>query len=137
MKVRKLLAVFMWSAILASCTNEKAQTIEDKKKELAKYKTELKATSVKIATLEKEIARLDTSFHIEQKTKLIQIAELKKQDFRHFIEVQGNVDAEENVTALNQQPGIVTAIYVNVGDKVKKGQLLGLTQTSAALEDQV
>src|SRR3954468_22736330 len=107
MKVRKLLVGFVLLALFtSSCTNKKEKTIEDKKKELAKDKTDLKDLTVKIATLEKEIARLDTSFHIQQKTKLIQTAELKKQDFRHFIEVQGNVDAEENVTALNQQPGI-------------------------------
>jgi RND family efflux transporter MFP subunit len=51
--------------------------------------------------------------------------------------VQGNVDAEQNITALNQQPGVVTAIYVKVGDKVTKGQLLAITETTAALEDQV
>jgi membrane fusion protein (multidrug efflux system) len=138
MKFLKAVAFLLLPVLfLSSCTNTKSKTIEDKKKELAKEKTDLKELTVKIATLEKEIARLDTSFHIQQKTKLIQVAEIKKQDFHHFIEVQGNVDAEENVTALNQQPGIVTAIYVKVGDHVTKGQLLAVTQTTAALEDQV
>jgi membrane fusion protein (multidrug efflux system) len=138
MKFQKAIAFLLLPVLfLSSCTNTKSKTIEDKKKELAKEKTDLKELTVKIASLEKEIARLDTSFHIQQKTKLIQVAEIKKQDFHHFIEVQGNVDAEENVTALNQQPGIVTAIYVKVGDHVTKGQLLAVTQTTAALEDQV
>jgi membrane fusion protein (multidrug efflux system) len=138
MKFQKAVAFLLLPVLfLSSCTNTKSKTIEDKKKELAKEKTDLKELTVKIASLEKEIARLDTSFHIQQKTKLIQVAEIKKQDFHHFIEVQGNVDAEENVTALNQQPGIVTAIYVKVGDHVTKGQLLAVTQTTAALEDQV
>jgi membrane fusion protein (multidrug efflux system) len=48
--------------------------------------------------------------------------------------VQGNVDADENVTALPQQPGVVSAIYVKEGDRVTKGQLLAITETTAAME---
>lgn len=135
---KSFLAITVASIFLISCENAAEKTaIADKKKKLAEYKTDLKALTGKIDLLEKEIAKLDTSFHIQQKTKLIQVEALKKQDFRHFIEVQGNVDAEENILALNQQPGIVTSILVKVGDRVSKGQLLGTTQTTAAIEDQV
>ncbi len=111
--------------------------LEKKKKELSDAKATLKETTAKIATLEKEIAKLDTSFHVVQKTKLVQAEEVTKQEFRHYIEVQGTVDAEENIMALNQQPGVVSAIFVKVGDRVTKGQILATTQTTAALEDQV
>ena len=138
MKFQRLVLIIVVASVLASCgAAEKKNEAEDKKKQLADYKTQLKDITGKIETLEKEIAKLDTSFHVQQKTKLITVEQLKKQDFKHYIEVQGNVDAEENVIALNQQPGIVTAINVKVGDHVTKGQILGLTQTTAALEDQV
>lgn len=123
---------------LAACKGGKAKNeVENKKKQLAEYKNQVKDLDKKIDQLEKEIAKLDTSFHVAQKTKLVQIEELTKQDFKHYIEVQGTVDAEENITALNQQPGLVTAIYVKVGERVNKGQVLAITQTTAALEDQV
>lgn len=134
MKFERLSVIVLAAATLAACGGTE---LEKKKKELAGYKTEVKDLSGKIEKLEKEIAKLDTSFHVEPKVKLVQVEELKKQDFKHYIEVQGTVDAEENVIALNQQPGIVTAVYVKVGDRVSKGQILGLTQTTAALEDQV
>lgn len=138
MGFRKFVVIISVAGILGGCGDAvEKKGIADKKKKLAAYKTELKDLNGKIELLEKEIAKLDTSFHIQQKTKLIQVAEIKKQDFKHYIEVQGNVDAEENIMALNQQPGIVTAIYVKVGDRVTKGQILGLTQTTAAIEDQV
>lgn len=137
MKFQKLVMIAAVVSLLSACTENEKKTVEEKKKQLAEYKTQVKEVNGKIETLEKEIAKLDTSFHIVQKTKLITVEELKKQDFKHYIEVQGNVDAEENITALNQQPGIVTAINVKVGDHVTKGQILGLTQTTAALEDQV
>ena len=139
MNFPKTLLVFLGLALLvSSCGGDSEKTVlADKKKKLAGYKTDLKELTTKIETLEKEIAKLDTSFHVQRKTKLVSVAELEKSDFRHFIEVQGNVDAEENVVALNQQPGIVTAIYIKVGDRVSKGQVLGLTQTTSAIEDQV
>ena len=130
--------VVLFLLLASSCGGGKKKLeTEDKKKQLAEYKTQLKDLTGKIELLERDIAKLDTSFHVAQKTKLITVEELKKQDFKHFIEVQGNVDAEENVMALNQQPGIVTSINVKVGDHVSKGQILGLTQTTSAIEDQV
>lgn len=138
MKFQKLFFVAVVSAVLVSCGSAvEKKGIDDKKKQLAELKTQSKKISSDIELLQREIAKLDTSFHVEQKTKLITVKVLKKQDFKHYIEVQGNVDAEENVIALNQQPGIVTSINVKVGDHVTKGQLLGATQTTAAIEDQV
>jgi len=131
MNYRILTLAVAASTLATACTEN---PLAEKKKKLAEYKTEVKELTVKIGDLEKEIAKLDTSFHIEQKAKRIEIDTLAPQDFKHYVEVQGTVDAEENVTALPQQPGVVTAIYVKVGDRVTKGQLLGITETTAAME---
>ncbi|MFN8297598.1 MAG: efflux RND transporter periplasmic adaptor subunit [Chitinophagales bacterium] len=117
--------------LLASCSGSE---LDKKKKELADAKAKVKELNTKIETLTKEIAKMDTTVKVEVKAKLIQIDTLKKQEFKHYIEVQGNVDAEENVLALPQQPGIVRAIYVKEGDVVKKGQLLAITETTGAME---
>lgn len=117
--------------LLASCSGSE---LDKKKKELADAKAEVKELNTKIEKLIKEIAKLDTSVKVEAKAKLIEIDTLRKQEFKHYIEVQGNVDAEENVLALPQQPGIVRAIYVKEGDVVKKGQLLAITETTGAME---
>lgn len=131
MNYRILTLAVAASTLVTACTEN---PLAEKKKKLAEYKTEVKELTVKIGDLEKEIAKLDTSFHIEQKAKRIEIDTLAPQDFKHYVEVQGTVDAEENVTALPQQPGVVTAIYVKVGDRVTKGQVLGVTETTAAME---
>lgn len=131
MNYRILTLAVAASTLVTACTEN---PLAEKKKKLAEYKTVVKELTVKIGDLEKEIAKLDTSFHIEQKAKRIEIDTLAPQDFKHYVEVQGTVDAEENVTALPQQPGVVTAIYVKVGDRVTKGQLLGITETTAAME---
>jgi RND family efflux transporter MFP subunit len=137
MKFQKLSLIVFATLLLAACTDSDKKDLESKKKELADDKGQLKDLTQKIETLEKDIARLDTSFKIDQKSKLVEVDELKVQNFKHYIEVQGNVDAEENVTVLPQQPGLVTAIYVKVGDHVSKGQILGLTATTEAVTDQL
>ncbi len=133
MKIFKLSLVFLGIGFLISSCGGKTE-LEKKKKELAKSKAELKKITSKIETLEKEIARLDTTVKIAEKAKLVQIEPVKKQEFKHYIEVQGQVDAAENVLALCQQPGIVTAVYVKEGDRVTKGQLLGVTETTTTME---
>ena len=137
MKFKKLSLIAFATLLLAACTDSEKKDLESKKKLLADDKSQLKDLTSKIESLEKEIAKMDTSFKVDQKSKLVTADVLKKENFKHYIEVQGNVDAEENVTALPQQPGLVTEINVKVGDHVTKGQLLGLTATTAAVSDQL
>lgn len=130
--MNKLVLSIATLTLLASCGG--GSELDKKKKELSEAKATVKELNLKISTLEKEIAKLDTTFKLEEKAKLVQVDSLVKQDFKHYIEVQGNVDAEENVTVLPQQPGVVTAIYVKEGDRVTKGQVLGITETTATME---
>lgn len=130
--MKNMLFVLSAAFILNAC--ESGNELDKKKKELNDAKATVKELTAKIQTLEKEIAKLDTGAKVAEKVKLVQIDSLKKQDFKHFIEVQGNVDAEENVMVLPQQPGVVTAIYVKEGDRVSKGQLLAITETTSAME---
>jgi RND family efflux transporter MFP subunit len=51
--------------------------------------------------------------------------------FKHCVEIQGTVDAENNVVVAPQIPGLVTKIYVQEGDAVQVGQLLAETDNSA------
>lgn len=129
--MKKLILAVIGLALLASCGQSE---LEKKKEQLAADKAQLKKLTGEIETLEKEIAKLDTSFKVEQKAKLIEITDLAPQDFKHYIEVQGSVDAEENVTVLPQQPGIVKAIYVKEGQHVNKGQIMGITETTQTME---
>jgi multidrug efflux pump subunit AcrA (membrane-fusion protein) len=98
----------------------------DKKAELEKLRTEKAAIESKITALEEELAKSDTT-----KIKLIDIVAmpLMPQTFKTYIEVQGRIDADENVSLSSEMPGTVTKINVNVGDEVVKGQVLAETDT--------
>ncbi|MEP7143136.1 MAG: efflux RND transporter periplasmic adaptor subunit [Ferruginibacter sp.] len=123
-----LIAGIVALLFLSSCGNSKKDgnaALNDKKSDLQKLKGEKNKIDASIATLETEIAKLDTSADAAQKTKLVAVQTLATEDFTHFIELQGRVDAE-NVSNITPRgaPGQVKAIYVKQGDKVKKGQLL-------------
>lgn len=103
----------------------------DKKAELAKLQAEYKTLGEKIATLQEELAKTDTS--MAKKSKLVQIMPLTlTENAEHFIEVQGNVEADENALVGTRQPGITIArILVKAGDFVKAGQVLAEGDASA------
>lgn len=112
--------------LLAACgggdsSKNGAAKLEQLKQQKAKLETE-------IAALEKEVNKNDST---TAKVKTVSIASVEDTLFEHFIDVQGSVDARENVNVTSKVPGIITAIYVKEGQFVKQGQTL------AQVDDQV
>ena len=113
--------------VFTACTNSdkdnKGET-GDIKTKLEKLKTEKSKLDADIKQLEDELAKLDTSVQ-KDKAKLVSAAPVTQQDFTHYIELQGRVDAEDIVIVTPRaMPAQVKEIYVKRGDMVKKGQLL-------------
>ena len=131
MKNHRLSALALTLMLLAACTGGEKQDLAAKKKELSDLKSKQREIVGKISVLEKEIAKLDTTIKVDAKTKLVGVDTLAPVTFKHFVEVEGTVDAKENVLALQLAPGVVTAILVSVGDHVHKGQVLFTTDASA------
>jgi RND family efflux transporter MFP subunit len=121
--------IALFTAFAFSCGNtgkkERDGALNDKKVQLEKLKKEKETVDDKIIALEKEIAKLDTSAAIEQKPKLVSLITLEKENFKHYLDLQGEVD-NKNVSYITPsgQPGQIKAIYVKQGDKIHKGQLL-------------
>ncbi|MES2512991.1 MAG: efflux RND transporter periplasmic adaptor subunit [Bacteroidota bacterium] len=117
------------SAIFVACGSGST----DKKAELEKLRTQKATLETQIATLEEELAKSDTT-----KQKLVDVIAmpLTAQSFKTYIEVQGRIDADENVSLSSEMPGTITRINVKVGDEVRKGQVLAETD-SRAVEQQI
>jgi len=100
----------------------------DKKAQLDKLRTEKSEIEAKISELELELAKNDTS-----KQKLVDVIAmpLETQIFKTYIEVQGHIDADENVSLSTEMPGTITKINIKVGDEVSKGQVLAETDARA------
>jgi membrane fusion protein, multidrug efflux system len=102
----------------------------DKKAKLESLKSEHDKITQQIQELEKELALTDKTLMQANFTNVL-VTDLQPKEFRHYIEVQGKVDAEENTQVNSQTPGMVIAIKVKEGETVKKGQVL------AELDNQV
>ena len=116
---------------LTACTSDPLA----EKKKLLKSKTEsLRSLTAEIETLQKEIALLDTvTDNKNEKPRRIGVDSVRISTFKHFIAVQGSVDAENNVFTAPQMPGVVTAIMVHEGQKVRKGELMAQLDNSVIL----
>jgi len=116
------------SILLASCgssTVQKNDSLQGKKAELANLKSQQDKLNQQITALEKEIAKLDTAAGAREKAKLVALSTLAPVAFTHYIDLQGNVDAEDiSYIAPRGGGGVVRQRYVQKGDRVKKGQLL-------------
>jgi len=119
-KMKNTLILIGIAALIASCSS--SGKTEDKAAELDKLRKQEAEISEKIKALEKEINSGDSTF--VGKVKDVAISTLNMQIFKHYVDIQGKVDAEENVTITSQMPGAVSSILVKVGQRVSKGQLL-------------
>lgn len=115
------------ATLLVSCGNstKTPDTLEGKKKELASLKDQQAQLAKQVDSLEAQISRLDTSSKVGQKAKLVALSEVAHSPFTHYIDLQGNVEAE-NMSWISPrgQGGVVRAVNVRQGDVVRKGQLL-------------
>jgi len=119
--MKNFLSLSLISFIVFSCSS--GSGLEKKKAELAENQAQYDALKIKIADLEKEIARLDTSAEI-RKPKLVTLTPVQTGIFNHYIDVQGTIDSEENIAVQPGMPGQVTKVNVHEGDMVKAGQVL-------------
>jgi RND family efflux transporter MFP subunit len=121
------LAVFIAMIFLVSCgesRKDKAAGLTDKKIALEALKKQQSDISEKIVKLEGEISKEDPSVAAE-KVKLVGVTELVKQDFAHYIDLQGKLTTENMYyVSPRGMGGQVRAVYVKQGDYVKKGQLV-------------
>ncbi len=136
--IAKLSFITAIAIVMTSCgagKKEKSSTLNDKKAQVEKLKGEQKKISDQINKLSDEIAAIDPTY---VKAKLVTIEKIGSNAFDHYIDLQGKIDARKNayVAPRNGQGGIVRALYVKQGDRVRKGQTL-LKLDDALLRQQV
>lgn len=66
----------------------------------------------------------DSTAHDNNKIKTVEVLPLQPQAFYNYVEVQGKVDADENVSVNAEMPGTVSKVNVQLGDQVSTGQVL-------------
>lgn len=91
--------------------------IRSKKAELSTIQSEL---SAQIADLDAAIHRLDDN----RQFTLVRARQLNDTIFKHYVELPGDVETDQNITIYPEYSGILMDILVSEGDEVRSGQVL-------------
>ena len=90
MKHITLVTLSSFALLFAACGGP----AQDKATELAALKEQKSALEAQIAQVEKEVGPASGG---QQRIRTVALTELKPETFRHYIDLQGRVDAEDNV----------------------------------------
>jgi len=145
--MKNLYSLILLTLVLLACSGEKEQSVEEliasnnaeaiqkKKDELA---NEQQALAIQIKQLDEKLQSISP----DRNVPLITAFSAKTEIFKHYLELQGNVETKKNIVITPEVGGTITRIYVKEGQSVSKGQLLasiddgGLSQQKAQLEIQ-
>jgi RND family efflux transporter MFP subunit len=128
MKTRVLILLTVF--IIASCSGG------DKKAQLEALKSKRDNINAQIEKLEAEIAASGDSNSVNAKSTFVAIEEVKAAGFKHYIEVQGKLDGDQNVAVYPEMMGNLVEVNVRVGQRVSAGQVLA-RMNDAALQEQL
>ncbi|MDB5193281.1 MAG: hypothetical protein JWQ96_2844 [Segetibacter sp.] len=121
-----LLIVGLFATACGGSKKEKTVELTEKKSRLEKLKSDQQKIADEIAKLQKEILLQDPASRVEGNAKLVTIAPVAPENFTHYVDLQGRIDATNisYVAPPNGQGGVVKQLYVKQGDNVRKGQVL-------------
>jgi membrane fusion protein, multidrug efflux system len=99
------------------------------------HPSKLETDKAKLTALEKQESELKDKIEKLQdtvtaeggkvvKTIRVQVQDVTRQKFRHYVEVQATVYGQDNINVSSEMPGVVKIIRVTEGDTVSKGQIL-------------
>lgn len=126
--MKKIIALLLFASVFAACT--KSSSV-DKKAELEKLRKQQSELANKIKDLETQIAKEDPDGN--KKVRFIEVDTISKGVFSHFVEVQGRLEAEENINLSPRSMGVYTQVNVKEGDAVRKGQVLAVIDDNMVL----
>ena len=124
MKNKFVLNVFI-SFLFIGCNN--STTLEnalesDNIEILTTKRKEIIESQQKIYNQLKKIDQKIEDLNKNSQLPIVETVFVKKQEFKHFVEFQGNVKSDNLITIYPEYSGILNRIYVKNGDKVRKGQ---------------
>jgi RND family efflux transporter MFP subunit len=98
------------------------EDLAGKKALLKEKRQEVKELQDLVAQLEGEIEELSPA--TEKARRLVTSTKVGRQDFSHYVEIQGSVQADDLIAATSEVAGRIIQLNVKEGQFVKKGQLV-------------
>jgi RND family efflux transporter MFP subunit len=128
--MKKILALTVLSLLLIGCSggnkNEDVDAVI-KSKDLNKIKTSREIVHKEYEKIASDLAKLDQAIadlDPNKKIPLVRTMIVKDSIFKHYIEIQGNVETKENIMISPEYSGVLTQLNVAAGQRVSKGQVL-------------
>jgi RND family efflux transporter MFP subunit len=122
-KVLQVLALFM----LVACGGNKEAKLEALKKQQDKI-------AMQIQQLEDEIAASADTVLQEKSGTFVSVMDVTFSPFKHYIEVQGKLDGDDNVAVYPEAMGNIVAVYAKTGQHVTAGQVLARISDATYVE---
>lgn len=142
--MKPIITLTLISLLALSCVNN--DSLEDKVDRALEAKDQKALTDLKkeIKTQQKQLEDLEAKTQKQlSKTKtdninytLITAKKIKTDTFKHYFNLQGNVQTDQNILIYPEFSGELEKIYVKEGDEVKKGQVLAKID-DGGLRDQI
>ena len=144
--MKHIFKIAILSLIIVSC-GSKEQSIDDilASKDLASIQAEKDKLVTQQQELASKIKRIEDTLKVlspDKNVPLITTITAKKEEFKHYLELQGSVETKQNLVLTPEMPGILKQVFVKEGQKVSKGQILariddgGLAQQKAQAQIQ-
>jgi len=117
----KNILTFLIIIIAISCNKEiQKSSLEDLKTQKMTLVSKIDSLNNELNEIEKEISKLDTNKNFQ----IVTTIPAKIVEFKHYIEIQGVVQADKNIEIHPELGGTVKSIFVKEGQKVYAGQVL-------------
>jgi RND family efflux transporter MFP subunit len=116
----------MIGVLLFSCSpkSDKQATLRDLEDQRTKYEQKITEIDEQISALKEAIVAEGGVLQGLPEKTAVKVDSIRRMHFRHYIEIQGNVESDNNIFIPAESPGIVKRIYVDEGDRVSRGQVL-------------
>ena len=99
-------------------------TVEDARKMLSEKRKAMKKLKGEMAEIEAIIAKLDPA-SVKEKEVIVKVGNVETKDFKHYVEVQGNVmPAKDPAFASSETGGRIMELKVKEGQFIKQGALV-------------
>lgn len=126
--MKKIFLLIIFIATLVSCGgDQKSVDSLIESGDLSAIKTKRTELNQQQRDLKAEIDKLNEyidSHEKKERPALITAQVIKDTVFKHYVEVQGNVETDQNLVLNAEYSGVLTNIYVKEGQRVSKGQRL-------------
>lgn len=119
--MKNLYTLIITALVTISCGEEvQKSTLSDLNNQKKSIVKEMDSLNKELKKVEKEISILDTNKRLQIVTTL----PVKQDIFKHYIEIQGVVQADKNIEIRPEFGGVVQNIFVKEGQRVQAGQIL-------------